>query len=451
MKIKLIAPKKKNFNGEREFWDGSFLSLVTGIKKYPCAFLSLPTLASFVPYDVEVEILDENLDEIDFDEKVDLVGITFITCLAPRAYEIADEYRKRGITVVLGGIHTTMVPEEAKEHADSIVIGEADDVFSALIRDFRDGKLLKEYKSDKKPELINRPTPRWDLLKNEHYYLNLVQTTRGCPFDCEFCTVKSMFGQSFRGKPIEDCMRDMEFLLSIDKKNILIVDDNFIGNRKRVKELLIKLIPLKIVYFTQLSLDVTKDEELLNLFAESGCKKVIIGLESISQESLTQMGKHKFYQANEYKEKIDMIQSKGIEVETSIIFGYDFDDESIFERTIKFINESKISLPVFNILTPFPGTRLYQRLKDEGRVLHTNWNLYDAYHVCFKPKMMSEEALYKGFHWVRQQVFSYESIFKRLCGIWNFWNENKVRYWDRTSPIMVNLAANYSVSNYKVQ
>jgi radical SAM superfamily enzyme YgiQ (UPF0313 family) len=447
VKIRLVSPKKKTIKGEKEFWSASFISFASGKKKYPCAFLALPTLASLVPFDMDVEIIDENLQEINFDEKVDLVGISFITCLAPRAYEIADEFRKRGITVVLGGIHTSMMPEEAKMHADSIVIGEAEDVFPKLINDFKNGNLLKEYKSNEKPSLMNRPTPRWDILKNESYTYSLFQTTRGCPFDCEFCTVKSMFGTSFRAKPMQDCIRDMEFLMGIEKKQVFIIDDNFTGNKERVKELLKNLIPFKISYRTQLSLEITKDEELLNLLALSGCRRIVIGLESLSQENLKRMNKSRFYQVNEYKEKIEMIQSKGIEVQGSLIFGYDFDTEDIFKQTVDFINESNMAYPTFNILTPFPGTRIFQRLKEENRILNTDWSYYDTCNAVFQPKNMSPETLQKGFNWARKQVFSHESIFKRLYGLWDLWNKNKVRYEDRMSPMTANLGSNYAVSD----
>lgn len=442
MRLELISPKNSLTEDGREFWDGKFHSLLYGVNKYTTAFLALPTIAALTPEDVEINIADENIEQIDFDKNVDLVGITCSTWLAPRAYEIADEFRQRGVSVVLGGIHPSMLPYEAIKHADAVVIGEAENVWRNLIKDFRENRLQPFYKSYELPKLENLPIPRWDLLKNEKYFYHTIQTTRGCPYDCEFCTVKAMSGGKYRYKPVKDTIKEVETLLDIEKKLFFFVDDNFIGNRKHTKELLRELVPLKIVYFAEVSINLAKDDELLSLLAESGCRKVIIGFESLVNANLRQMEKDKSYKAEQYAEDIMKIQSFGIEIQGSFMFGYDFDDETVFEKTVNFINSANLCAATLCILTPFPGTRLFQRFDREGRLLYNDWRKYDGRQVCFQPKLISPEALQNGYNWTMQQVNSYEAIFKRLRGVWNLWNKNNVRLQDRISPMMVNLALN---------
>ena len=441
-KLELISPKSSLTENARELWDGKFYSLLYGVNKYSTAFLALPTIAALTPKDIEVGITDENIDQIDFDKHIDLVGVTCNTWLAPRAYEIADEFRRRGITVVLGGIHPSMLPYEAIEHADAVVIGEAESVWSNVIEGFRENRLRPFYRSPELPKLEDLPVPRWDLLKNRRYFYHTIQTTKGCPYDCEFCTVKAMSGGRYRYKPVKDTIKEMETLLDIEKKLFFFVDDNFIGNRKHTKELLRELISLKIVYFAQVSLNLARDEELLSLLAESGCRKVIIGFESLINANLKQMGKDKFYKVEQYTEDIMKIQSLGIEIQGSFMFGCDFDDETVFQKTVDFIKNANLCAVTLSILTPFPGTSLFRRFDKEGRLLYNDWRKYDGRQVCFKPKLMSPETLQNGYNWTLQQVNSYESIFKRLKGVWSLWNKNNVRLQDRISPIIVNLVIN---------
>lgn len=447
MKVKLIFPKKKDTDIER--WSGNFLSFVYGFKKYGVASLSLPTIAALTPQEIEVSITDENIDPINFDEEIDLVGITANTWLAPRAYEIADQFRQRGKTVVLGGIHPTMMHEEAIHHADSVMIGEAETVWPELIFDFQNKQLHKFYYSKNKPGLENQPIPRWDLLKCQQYYYLPLQTTRGCPYDCEFCTVKAMFGKRFRCKSVESVIREIEMASSLHKL-LFFVDDNLVGNRGHAKKMLQRLIPYKLHYFTQASINLADDEEMLNLMAESGCKKLLVGFESISGNSLIQMNKDFSYRPEEYAKKIEKIQATGIEILGSFIFGSDDEDENIFEKTVQFINDAKIALILLNILTPYPGTQLYKRLSTEGRILHHNWSEYDSGHVCFIPKLMNEETLFKGYLWASQQIHSYESIFKRMKGVWALWNKASVRKWDRITPLLANLEDNDVAYQYPI-
>jgi radical SAM superfamily enzyme YgiQ (UPF0313 family) len=446
MKLRLIVPVKKG--SERENWNGNFNSLMSGIERYSYITLALPTLAALTPPDFEVKITDENIEKIDFEEKTDIVGITCNTHTIIRAYEIADEFRKKGVRVILGGIHPSMLPDEAIQHSDAVVIGEAENVWAGLLKDFKEGNLKRFYKSQEKPSLDNVPIPRWDLLKNEKYVSHVIQTTRGCPYECEFCSVKPMLGTKIRYKPVENVLREIETLTGIQNKLILFADDNIMGNRENTKELINRLIKLNITYIVQIPISIAKDDEMLELFAKSKCKKFYIGFESIFGENLKQMNKAKCNKAEEYAENIEKIQSYGIEVYGSFIFGYDFDDESVFEKTVKFINDTNIANPVVTVLTPLPGTRLFERFRYENRLLHTDWSKYDLNHVCFMPKMMSPEALQNGYLWARQQIYSYESIFKRLKYIWSLWNKNNARLWDRVSPVFGALSNREAAYSY---
>jgi radical SAM superfamily enzyme YgiQ (UPF0313 family) len=450
MRLELISPCNPPIENHRDEWDAQFTSFLFGVKRYSTPYLALPTLAALTPSDIEISITDENVEEIDFDKNIDMVGITVPTFLVIRAYEIADEFRKRGITVILGGIHPSMLPEEAIQHADAVVIGEAENIWGELIDDYKKGNLQRFYRSSERPNLDDQPIPRWDLLKNELYRTHILQTTRGCPYDCEFCSVKAFLGKEYRCKSVSNVIKEVEALLYIGRKQFLFADDNFTGNKRRAKDLLQALTPYKINYYTQATLNIAKDSELLKLLAKSGCKSVFIGFESISEANIKQMNKGKSNFIKEYKDDIERIQSCGIGVIGSFIFGYDFDNESIFEETVNFVNSANLEYVTFYILTPFPGTKLFDRLDREGRILHKDWAKYNATYTCFKPKLMSPKALQDKYIWAKQQVYSYDSIFKRLRGLWNFWNRTNVRLEDRISPIIANLSGNDRAYNYLI-
>jgi len=374
--------------------------------------LSLMTVAALFPPDAEIKLINDSLDEIDFDEKVDMVGITTITCTAPRAYEIADRFREKGIPVIMGGIHPSVLPEEASLHADAIVIGEAEGVMNELINDFKKGELKKFYKSSERPDLKNLPLPRKDLLFGNKFYreMDLIQTTRGCPFNCDFCSVSDFFGRTYRTRPITDVIKEIKQLKN--KKVIFFVDDNIAGIPDYAKQLFKELIPLKIKWFSQASVIFAKDKELLKLAALSGCKALFVGFESISHESLKQVGKN-MNRVNEYSECIKRLHDNGIAVVGAFIFGLDSDDGSVFEKTVEFIEHNKIELASFSILTPLPGTRLYKQMQQQGRIFERNWEKYTCGEVVFKPKLMSVDELQNGYYWARKQISSYGSIFKR--------------------------------------
>lgn len=380
----------------------------------------MPTLAALTPPDIEVVLTDENIESINFNEKVDLVGITFNVTGVSRAYEIADEFRRRKVAVILGGVYTSMLPEEAGKHADTIVIGEAEGIWEKIIRDFQKNELQKIYRSNQLDDLKNSPIPRWDLLKSKFYNYFSLQTTRGCPFDCNFCSVTYIFGGTYRHKPIESVINEINFLKKIDKnKLIFFVDDNISGNRGYAKELCKALIPLKIRWYSQAPILVAKDEELLELMYESGCRELFIGFESLSQDSLEAMGKGKINKVEEYEESIDKIYSHGMSIFGSFMLGGEYDDDGIFERTIEFINNNSIPFSLINIVVPPPGTKLFQRLEEEGRIIHRNWGKYTGEFVTFMPKKISPQLLQKSFYRILEEIYSYENIYKRLNKLWN--------------------------------
>ncbi len=383
--------------------------------------LALPILAGLSPKDVEISFTDDLLNPIDLMKdlkEVDLVGITVLSKTALRAYRIADAYRKKGIPVVLGGIHPTAVPEEAKEHADSIVIGEAEEVWPHLIEDARMGNLKPFYRQDGYTDLSRMPIPRRDILPKKGYLpLDVVQVTRGCPFRCEFCTVQKFFGEAYRFRPISDVVEEVRRL---PHRWMMFNDDNIIGNPAYSKELLRALIPLNKKWFGQASLSGLKKVENVEGLAKSGCNSLFIGFESLSKKNL--MSSQKLQNdPSEYREIIESLHRHGIAICGAFIFGFDEDDPSVFEETVSFAIQTKLFSAVFMILTPYPETAFYHRVKHEGRLVQDRWWLLEkpedsAPH--FLPMKMSAEALREGWKRAWKDFNAFPSIWRRFH--WNY-------------------------------
>jgi len=402
LKIRLIDPTPK---------DPIMMQTTKDIKSYWFARLSLTTVAALTPPEIEVAITDENVEPIDFNEETDLVGLTAMTMHAARAYEIADRFRARGITVVMGGLHASSLPQEAKEHVDAVVIGEAEGVWEKLLGDFQKGSLQPFYKSEHLCSFKAQPHPRQDLLKRKSYWtINCVQATRGCPFSCDFCSVAQFFGNTYRYRPVDEVVEEIK---SLPPGYFTFVDDNIMGKPSYAKELFQKLTPLKKKWTSQGSLTMAKDTTLLKMASESGCYALFVGIETLSQDNLSSMNKS-INHVSQYEEAIKKIRDHGIMVVGSFIFGFDHDDEAVFERTVRFCEKNKIDLPIFFVLTPVPGTRLFQRMEKEGRILHKDWSKYNGANVVFKPKLLSEETLFNGYNWAFQEAYSYHSIAKRI-------------------------------------
>jgi radical SAM superfamily enzyme YgiQ (UPF0313 family) len=381
------------------------------IKNIWFAHLTLTTLAALTPPDIEVKITDENVEPIDFEENVDLVGVTGMMMHAPRAYQIAQRFRQRGIPVVMGGPHASSLPLEAKEHVDAVVIGEAENVWEGLIEDFKNGCLKPFYKAEAFCSMERLPFPRLDLLRKDAYMtINCVQTTRGCPHQCDFCHVTHFFGKTYRCRPVDEVIEEVKRL---EGDFLVFIDDNIAGNRRYAKELFTQLKPLKKKWASQASMTLTRDPELLKLAAESGCVSLFIGVESLSSENLKDVNKS-FNQVHQFEEAMKAVHDHDIMIVAGLIFGLDHDDEGVFERTLRFCERNRIELPSFFLLTPLPGTPLFQRMESEGRLLHKDWAQYNGATVVFKPRLMTEETLQRGFNWACKEAYSWGSIFKRV-------------------------------------
>ncbi len=398
MKLLLIAPKwpKGSLWGQIYF-------------RFP--YLALTTLAALTDDAWDITIIDENVTPLDFSDAPDLVGITLMTPLAVRGYEIADAYRKKGIPVVLGGIHPTMMRDEAMGHADAVVLGEAESTWGRVLDDFKNNRLKPVYQTDVRHELKDQPLPRRDLLNRKAYFfINTLQTTRGCPFDCDFCSVTSFYGRTYRVRPVEDVLEEVGRMAG---RFVFFVDDNIVGKPAYAKELFKALTPLNIKWFSQASLSMVKDKELLDLAQQSGCAGLFIGFESLSQENLRAIGKS-MNMAAEYRDSVRKLHDHGIGIQGSFIFGTDEDDDSVFSDVLRFIEKAHIEAALFSVLTPFPGTRIQESLRRQGRILHCDWEKYDMNHVVFRPAKMTPEQLQEGFDWTYKRLYGYRSILTRL-------------------------------------
>ena len=387
----------------------------------PIQNLALPILAALTPPDVKISFTDDLLTPIDLEKglkEVDLVGITVVTKTALRAYHIADAYRKRGVPVVLGGIHPTALPEEAKEHADAVVIGEAERTWPQLIEDVRAGGLKDFYQQEGFIDPTEIPRPRREILPQRGYFpIDVIQVTRGCPFRCEFCSVRKFFGDTYRLRPIKDVVEEIK---TLPHRWIMFNDDNIIGNPSYSRELLNDLIPLKKKWGAQASLSALKDIENVALLAKSGCIGLLIGFESLSKTNLIRSQKYQ-NDPEEYREIIDRLHKFGISIWGSFIFGFDEDESSVFEETVSFAIRAKIFSVVFAILMPYPETAFYQRMKNEKRLIRDQWWLMEKseeFTPYFVPKKMSGEALMEGWKKAWKEFYSFPSILKRFQ--WNY-------------------------------
>jgi len=399
MKILLISP---TINAEKRTNKGLMMPQ-----------LSLYILEGLTPADIEVEIIEEEITPIDLDQGCDLIGISCLTANAPRAYELCQEFRKRGKTVVLGGVHPTILPEEALEYADCVVIGEAEGVWQTLLYDFRKGRLKKTYHEPTPDLSIYIPKDFSKIIKKRLFNLIPLLTTKGCPYNCDFCCVTNLFGKKIRHLPIENIVKDIQ---ESGAKNFIFLDDNIIGNPKYAKELFKALIPLKINWVGQSSISLLVEENnLLQLAADSGCKKLFFGIESVSKEQIKQMRKA-IQDIENLESAFKKIKKMGILIHASMVFGFDNDTKEIFNDTVRFLIKNKVNTVSFNVLTPYPGTKTYEDLKNENRLITTDWSYYDHNTVVFRPKNMTPYELQAGKVRARKEFYSIPSVLKRFSG-----------------------------------
>jgi radical SAM superfamily enzyme YgiQ (UPF0313 family) len=373
--------------------------------------ITMPYLAAFVPPEWEVIHVDEAVTPVDVTLDVDLVGITFHTPSAPHVYALAAQFRQRGIPVVLGGPHVTLVPDEAQAKADVVFVGEAEAEWPRFLSDFATGHYARRYCPGAPPTLEAAPMARKDLYHRRDHTNGVLFATRGCAHRCDFCTLAILYQRKVRQRPVAVVAQEYA---SFRGKVIIFWDDNLASDRDYAKALFRAITPHQKWWSSQVSIQAGQDSEFLELAARSGCKQLFIGLESVSQASMD--GAHKgFNRVEDYARVIDRIHSYDIAVQAGIVFGFDSDTESIFTETLDFLEAAGVQNATFNILTPYPGTELYERLEAEGRILTRDWSKYNGREdVVFVPRHMSPAALLEGYRYANRRFYSTQSIYRRL-------------------------------------
>jgi radical SAM superfamily enzyme YgiQ (UPF0313 family) len=375
--------------------------------------LTLPTLAALVPDDLgaDVRCFDEGIEDIDPALDADLVGMTVITGTARRAYELAAGFRSRGITVVLGGPHVTLLPDEAQEHADSIVVGYAEDEWPRLLHDFVAGQLQPRYVQSPSLRLTGRPFPNRSVLPERRYLTaDVFEATRGCVHNCSFCVVPAAWGRRPLQKPVEAVVEELRLR---NARRAIFIDLNLIADREYAARLFEALIPLRIQWFGLATTLLCDDVPLLDLAAASGCRGLLMGLESLSPKALRATCKG-FNDPTDYPRVVHELHRRKIALQGCFVFGLDHDGPDVFLKTAQFAVDCGIDLPRFAVVTPFPGTQLYLDLTAQGRILTRNWELYDAQHVVFQPAQMSVDELQRGTERAWKHAYSWINMGRRL-------------------------------------
>lgn len=378
--------------------------------------MPLPYLAGLTPKDYDVKILDDCYDPINFDEPCDIVAMSFMSHQAGRTYQLAQEFRNRGKTVVLGGFHVTLDHREPLQFCDSVVDGEAEYVWEPLLRDWEAGQLKPVYKADKLCDMKALPMPRYDLLDLKRYKIpNLpAQTTRGCPYGCNYCEVTQVYGGKFRYRPTSEVIDEIRELMKLGKRKfIYFVDDLFIANRRHAMEIIDALTPLKIKWTCLATANVGDDLKLLDMMKKSGCVHINIGMETINPDSLKAINK-KQNRIKEYERQFKAIRDRGIEFSLNVMFGLDGDTMESFHQTVDFLKRVKAPMSFMFILAPRVGTKIRDQMMAEGRILHSDWTKYCGYETVFQPKNMTIDELNDGFWKAQQDFYSLKSIAKRL-------------------------------------
>ena len=359
----------------------------------------------------ELTLVDEGIADVPDDLHADVVGLTVITGTAPRAYELADRFRRQGMTVVLGGPHVTLIPEDAQPHADAIVVGYAERSWPQLLRDHAAGRLRPRYDQSPDLDLADQPFARRELLPSDRYITDAVcEATRGCGHNCDFCVVPTAGGRRPLQKPVADVVADIR---RHGGRKLIFVDLNLIADRDYAAALFAALVPLRVQWYGLATVLLADDPELLALAARSGCRGLLMGLESISPQNLR--GSRKGFNAPEhFAAVVDRLHSHGIALQGCFVFGLDHDEPDVFLKTAEFAVAAKIDLPRFAIVTPFPNTGLYRRLDSEGRILTRDWSLYDGQHAVFQPAKMTTDELQRGTEAAWKHAYSVPSIARRL-------------------------------------
>ncbi|MDA3852066.1 MAG: radical SAM protein [Spirochaetaceae bacterium] len=406
MDITLIKPKIGHPKGGEYLDEGRMEPLMLGV------------LGGLTPPEHHLTLWDDRFEPIDFDRPTDLVAITVETFTARRSYEIALEYRNRGVPVVMGGIHASLLTQEVAQHCDTVITGDAEQVWSILLEDFQSGEMKAIYKGIPGPAQ-GITQPRRDLFAGKGYLpVSLIQFSRGCPNHCFYCATSAFFEHTHHVRPVDRVIQEIG-----DKKLLFFVDDNFTSNKAAAKELLRAMIPLKTHWVGQMSLDVALDDELLTLLQKSGCMGFVVGFESINSDNVTWMKKNNVNSgvSRAYEEQISRLKDFGFQIWAAFTLGHDFDTQSSIEDTVAFALKHRFSFAAFNILLPYPGTPLYDKLNEENRLLFNgNWWLHTDYrfnHAAFIPKHMTPDQLTQAGMAGRKKFNSFPSVVHRALDL----------------------------------
>ena len=373
--------------------------------------ITMPYLAARVPLHWQVFHVDEEVEKINWDMHPDVVGITFHTPSAFHAYEIAQQFRACGSYVVLGGPHATLLPDEAAQHADAIFIGEAEGLWEEFLKNWEAGTYSHIYQPVSLPSLENIPMARKEFFHRRDHTNGVLFATRGCPNTCDFCCISVMYRRTLRRRPVAEVAAEYA---SFKGKVIIFWDDNIAADLTYAKELFHAIAPYRKWWSSQASIHAGRDDAFLDAAARSGCKQLFLGLESISQASMTAVKKG-FNRVDEYYRIIARIHAYGMAVQAGIVFGFDQDTPQIFEDTLDFLEDAGVQNATFNNLTPFPGTTLFQKLESEGRILTRDWSKYNSRaDVVYRPARMSPEELSAGYRYANARFYSLRSIAKRI-------------------------------------
>ena len=437
----LVNPKRKY----RYHWDLKELCRIMH-KRTTVHPLALPYLAALTPSHFDVRILDEEMQPLRFDPLPDIVGITALGPSIKRAYEIADRYRELGVPVVMGGAQVSFNVEETLEHADSVVIGEAEGVWAECLSDFEKGRMKPFYKRDEAYDFKTVARPRWDLVDTSNVMALGVQVSRGCPYSCEFCLVHNMFGKKQRYRDHDDVIDEIK---ALPKKQITFVDDNLTGSKPYALELMRRLKPLKVSWMCQSSLEVCRDDNLLRAMAEAGCTSMLLGIESLNPEGLKETGKLQ-NRTEQYEEGIRRIHSHGIHVIGSFIVGFDADRIDAFDHIFDFTMRNNISLIMLNVLTAYPGTDLYDRMKKAGRVTDVDPDLLNGIYPTMQYRHISQSEMFQKYFKVLEKMFSNEVVLEKALrvfdgGAFQRYNDGDISRSDKLFS-MAHLILRYALS-----
>lgn len=407
MKIAIIFPTKLDKNKKPIKYKKAFLPP-----------LNTAILNSLTPAKHSVKVINDIVEDIDFSDSYDLVAITAMTTQINRAYQIADRFRKLGVMVVIGGVHANFLPDEVKQHADSVVIGEVENLWEQIINDSENNNLKDFYKDMSLPDLQKLLIPKWENVnlniypKPIGYKLPMMPifTTRGCPYGCKFCSVTKYFGNAYRVKPISHVMREIE---AVDAESYFFVDDNIACKPEYSRELFKALSHKNVRWVSQISTTVLRNPDLIELASKSGCTSLLIGIESLDRKNLQSAGKG-FNKTEEYEELFARLRKAGIVPFPNIIFGFDNDSPEVFRSTIDFLMKNKVGYATFFILTPLPGTIFFDEMNNAGRLPHKDWSKYDLNHIVFKPQKLTKSELYSHYWKSYQEFFSLKNITKRI-------------------------------------